>query len=70
MECKVILLVQSQLSDVNVELFVKLSDPEKEKEINSKSSMRIEFVKFLLAKYSDTNTEIDPDEEYDLFSKE
>ena len=31
-------------------------------------SLRCNFVKFLLLKFSDTNTEIDPDKEYSEFS--
>lgn len=33
----------------------------------SQASNRIDFVKFLLIKYSDTNVDIDPDKEYAMF---
>lgn len=37
--------------------------------INQQINRRINFVKFLLNKYPDTNTEVDADAEYNLFTE-
>lgn len=59
MKQRVSMVMMSHLSDVQ-ELMGLGGNPKLQ-------SNRIDFVKFLMLKYKDTSTEIDPDAEYALF---
>ncbi len=57
MKVKVRLVMMSHLSDVQMGLLPDIADE------------RLDFVKFLLLKFPNTDTEIDPDAEWQLFQE-
>jgi hypothetical protein len=59
---RAITTIFSHLSDVQVEMFGNA-------EMQARANMRINFAKFLMNKYQDTNTRIDPEEEFEEFCK-
>jgi hypothetical protein len=62
---KAVIVINSQLSDAKLETSMIKSDSE----MMSRVALRIDFAKFLIIKFKDTDTEIDPDVEWDLFEK-
>jgi hypothetical protein len=59
MKTKLKIIVQSHLSDALAEISIQPG--------NTDTVIRIKFVKWLLSRYTDTTTEIDPDAAYKLF---
>lgn len=69
MEVKVRIVMMSHLSDAQ-ELTGLIKPDVAHRVLSDRINHHINFVKWLMLKFPDTNTEIDADAEYELYKKE
>jgi hypothetical protein len=60
-------VLMSHLSDIQVESTFHFEREEHQQKVVDRIALRVNYLKWLLSKHPNTEIEIDPDAEYDLF---